>query len=67
MPSGRYPAQVFDFLIQGEVWTYVEGAGYSPVHRDAIDHFVQDDWETCCAKRMPVAARASRFGLVSRW
>jgi len=33
---------------------------------DAIEHFVHDDCETCRAKRMPVSASASRFGLVSR-
>jgi hypothetical protein len=37
-----------------------------PVHREAIEHFVQDDWERFSAKRTPVAASASMFGLVSR-
>jgi C-8 sterol isomerase len=35
--SGRYPTRVWDFMIQGEVWTYVEGSCERIVSKPGVD------------------------------
>ena len=35
--SGRYPTRVWDFMIQGEVWTYVEGSFERIVSKPGIE------------------------------
>jgi C-8 sterol isomerase len=35
--SGRYPTHVWDFMIQGEVWTYVEGTFERVVSKPGIE------------------------------
>jgi hypothetical protein len=45
---------------------YTAARRVKAVHRDAIEHLVQDDWEVWWAKRMPESASDEILGAVSR-